>query len=74
MMFNGMGDNWRFMTRDDLENCTRSALVEWLEFRGCACYDDEPTELLREAALEDYDGETGQAIAAIFFHSRLFFS
>ena len=59
MMFNGLGDNWRFMTRDDLENCTRSALVEWLEFRGCACYDNEPTELLREAALEDYDGETG---------------
>ena len=59
MMFNGLGDNWRFMSRDDLENCTRSALVEWLEFRGCACYDNEPTELLREAALEDYDGETG---------------
>jgi|TARA_X000001388_G_scaffold74139_2_gene66688 hypothetical protein len=59
MMFNGLGDNWRSMTRDDLENCTRSALVEWLEFRGSACYDDEPTELLREAALEDYDGEKG---------------
>ena len=59
MMFNGMGDNWRSMSRDDLENCTRSALVEWLEFRGFACYDNEPTELLRETALEDYDGETG---------------
>ncbi len=47
------------MTRDDLENCTRSALVEWLEFRGFACYDDEPTELLRGTALEDYDGEKG---------------
>ena len=70
MMFNGLGDNWRFMSRDDLENCTRSALVEWLEFRGCACYDNEPTELLREAALEDYDGETGQAIAGIFFLTR----
>ena len=59
MMFNGVGDNWRHMTRDDLEICTRSALVEWLEFRGCACYDDEPTELLRETAIEDYEGEMG---------------
>ena len=59
MMFNGMGDNWQYMTREELENCSRSALVEWLEFRGCACYDDEPTELLRETAIEDYEGEMG---------------
>ena len=40
-----------------LENACRRELVEFLENRGSACYDDESTELLREAALDDYDGE-----------------
>ena len=44
-------------SRRDLERATRAELVEYLESRGSACYDDESTELLREAALDDWDGE-----------------
>ena len=44
-------------TRRDLERATRSELVEYLESRGSACYDYESTELLRAAALDDWDGE-----------------
>jgi hypothetical protein len=40
-----------------LENAARTELVSFLELRGSACYDDESTELLREAALDDYDTE-----------------
>lgn len=51
--------NGDFLTvsRRDLERATRSELVEYLEARGSACYDDESTELLRAAALDDWDGE-----------------
>jgi hypothetical protein len=59
MMFNGVGDQWQHMTRDDIKDMNRDELVTWLEFRGCACYDDESTSLLRESALEDFDGEMG---------------
>ena len=45
------------VSRRDLERASRSELVDYLESRGSACYDDESTELLREAALEDFDGE-----------------
>lgn len=45
------------VSRRDLERATRSELVDYLEARGSACYDDESTELLREAALDDWDGE-----------------
>ncbi len=44
-------------SRRDLELATRAELVEYLESRGSACYDDETTELLRAAALDDWDGE-----------------
>jgi hypothetical protein len=40
-----------------LEDASRSELVQFLELRGSACYDDESTTLLREAALDDYDTE-----------------
>ena len=59
MMFNGIGDQWQHMTREDLKELSREELVHWLEFRGFACYDDESTSLLRETALEDFDGEHG---------------
>ena len=45
------------VTRRDLERASRSELVDYLEARGSACYDDESTELLREAALDDWDSE-----------------
>tara|TARA_B100000902_G_scaffold367495_1_gene390141 strand:+ start:615 stop:842 length:228 start_codon:yes stop_codon:yes gene_type:complete len=40
-----------------IENAPRHQLVEYLEMRGSACFDSEPTELLREAALEDFEDE-----------------
>ena len=45
------------VSRRDLERASRSELVDYLEARGSACYDDESTELLRVAALDDWDGE-----------------
>ena len=45
------------ISRRDLERANRQELVEYLESRGSACYDDESTELLRAAALDDWDGE-----------------
>ena len=45
------------VSRRYLEDARRHQLVEYLELRGSACYDDESTELLRAAALDDWDGE-----------------
>lgn len=36
---------------------SRAELQLHLETRGCAVYDDESTELLRQAAIEDWEGE-----------------
>ena len=52
MYFEGMNQEYRTVTREFLMRMTRNELVEWLEFRGMACYDDEPTSLLRDCALE----------------------
>ena len=46
-----------FADRETINNMTRSELIEHLEARGMACYDDEPTSLLRECALEDLNNE-----------------
>lgn len=51
--------NFIEVSRRDLERASRSELVDYLEARGSACYDYESTELLREAALDDWDGEYG---------------
>ncbi len=45
------------MSLQQIKNMSRQELVEYLEMRGTACYDDEPTELLRECAIEDWEGE-----------------
>ena len=49
--------NFLFADRDTINNMTRSELVEHLEARGFACYDDESTSELRQCALEDLEGE-----------------
>ena len=49
--------NFIEVSRRDLERASRRELVDYLEARGSACYDDESTELLRAAALDDWDGE-----------------
>ena len=52
--------NFAEVSRRDLERATRTELVEYLEARGAACYDHESTELLRAAALDDWDGEQSE--------------
>ena len=49
--------NFVEVSRRDLERASRNELINYLEARGSACYDDESTELLRAAALDDWDGE-----------------
>lgn len=58
MIFEGMHCGYRTMTRELLSRMGRSELIEWLEFRGMACYDDEGTELLRDCAIEDFGDES----------------
>ena len=36
---------------------SRQELVDYLEYWGTACYDDEPTSLLREAAMDTFKTE-----------------
>ena len=44
-------------TLEEIKQMSRRELIEYLELRGTACYDDEPTSLLREAAIEDWECE-----------------
>ena len=57
MMLETLTGDYVDVTRTYLENARRHQLVEFLEMRGGACYEDESTELLRDAALDDWDGE-----------------
>ena len=57
MIFEGMHCGFRTVTREFIERMSRAELEEWLEFRGMAVYDDEPTSLLRDCALDDFDSE-----------------
>ena len=41
----------------DIKNATRAELVAYLESWGTACYDDEPTSLLRECAIDTFNTE-----------------
>ena len=45
------------ITRELIERMDRQELVSHLESRGIACFDEEPTTLLRDCALEDFDDE-----------------
>ena len=45
------------VSRYYLESAPRHQLVEYLEMRGSACFDDESTDLLRECAIDDFDSE-----------------
>ena len=47
------------ITREDVERMTRHQLIEFLESRGTACYDDETTKDLRECAFQDVECEEG---------------
>ncbi len=58
MIFEGLDYKFRTMTREFIARMSRSELVDWLEFRGFACYDDESTTLLRDTALDDWNVES----------------
>ena len=51
-------DGWFAATREHIERMSRNELQKYLELRGFAVYDDEPTELLRATALDDFDSES----------------
>lgn len=48
-----------------IENAPRHQLIEYLELRGTACFDNESTEELRECALEDFNDEQADAAGYI---------
>ena len=57
MILEGLDCQLVTVTREHIQRMSRRELVEFIEFRGGACYDDESTALLRECALEDFDSE-----------------
>lgn len=46
-----------FCSLDEIEVASRDELIQYLEGWGCACYDHESTDLLREAAMETFETE-----------------
>lgn len=46
-------------TLKDIQSASRAEIQTYLESWGTACYDSEPTELLREAAVENFETEGG---------------
>ena len=53
----GVNGVYEEMTIGELRTASRKRIVQWLEHRGFACYDDEPTDLLRQTAIEDLLGD-----------------
>jgi hypothetical protein len=46
-----------FTCLKEVQNASRQELVQYLESWGTACYDDESTSLLREAAIDTFKTE-----------------
>ena len=46
-----------FSSLEEVQNASRQELVQYLESWGTACYDDESTSLLREAAIDTFETE-----------------
>jgi hypothetical protein len=46
-----------FASLSEIQQATREELIEYLESWGTACYDDESTSLLHEAAIETFETE-----------------
>ena len=40
-----------------IRHASRQEIIDYLEYWGTACYDDEPTSLLREAAMDTFKTE-----------------
>jgi len=46
-----------FGSVEDIQRASREEIIQYLEGWGVACYDDESTSLLREAAIETFETE-----------------
>ena len=46
-----------FYSINDIHDAPREEIIQYLESWGTASYDDEPTSLLREAAIETFETE-----------------
>ena len=46
-----------FDSVEDIQRASREEIVQYLEGWGVACYDDESTSLLREAAIDTFNTE-----------------
>ena len=46
-----------FDSVEDIQRASREEIVQYLEGWGAACYDDESTSLLREAAIDTFETE-----------------
>ena len=46
-----------FGSVEDIQRASREEIVQYLEGWGVACYDDESTSLLREAAIDTFNTE-----------------
>ena len=49
--------NPMFTCLSDVQRATRDELIQYLESWGTACFDDESTSLLREAAIDTFETE-----------------
>ena len=46
-----------FSSVEDIQTASREEIVQYLEGWGVACYDNESTSLLREAAIDTFNTE-----------------
>jgi len=46
-----------FSSVEDIQKASREEIIQYLEGWGVACYDDESTSLLREAAIDTFNTE-----------------
>ena len=46
-----------FGSVEEIERASREEIIQYLEGWGVACYDDESTSLLREAAIDTFNTE-----------------
>ncbi len=57
MLLETHSGSYIYTTLEMIKRMPRTQLVDHLESRGYACYEEEPTELLRETAIEDWESE-----------------
>ena len=54
---NDKGKENMFGSVEEIEVASREEIIQYLEGWGVACYDNESTSLLREAAIETFETE-----------------